>query len=242
MDTKRVIAALCCLGIALAFIAHAVARITAVSPVIAGADEPPVIVIDAGHGGFDGGASDNNTVEKDINLTIAKKLYEVLTLNGFKSVLTRDEDVSLEDEGLQTIRKKKNSDIHNRMKLADSFPDCILLSIHQNKYTESKYYGAQVFYGPKNAQSAQMGEIFQKNMIEMLDPTNTRQTKPCTDSVYLIHNAQMPALLIECGFLSNPDEAARLRSDEYQNRVAFTLFCSILEFLSLREDYERVPV
>lgn len=236
LAAKKILTAVLCISMALGLAIYAIHRITAVSPVIAGADAPPVIVIDAGHGGFDGGATGvNDVIEKDINLAISQRLYELLTINGFEAVMTRNEDCSLEDEGLDTLRKKKNSDIHNRLALANSFPDAILLSIHQNKYTQPQYFGAQIFYGPKNQESARMAEIFQKNMVNMLDPTNIRQSKVCTNSVYLIYNASMPALLVECGFLSNPEEAQKLQSPAYQERVAFTLFSSILESFDHRE-------
>ncbi len=190
----------------------------------------PTIVIDAGHGGFDGGAVGvDGIVEKDINLAIAKKLQLFFAVNGFPTVMTREEDRSLEDPGLETVRKRKNSDIHNRKALADSYGDCILLSIHQNKFPQSKYFGAQVFYGPKNPQSQQMGELLQQRMVEMLQPENTRKAKPCGDCVYLIYHAQMPALLVECGFLSNREDAQKLSDPAYQDKVAFTIFTAVAE-------------
>lgn len=190
----------------------------------------PTVVIDAGHGGFDGGAVGvDGIVEKDINLAIAKKLQMFFAVNGFSTVMTREEDRSLEDPGLETVRKRKNSDIHNRKALADSCGDCILLSIHQNKFPQSKSFGAQVFYGPQNPESQRMGELLQQRMVEMLQPENTRKAKPCGDSVYLIYHAQMPALLVECGFLSNREDAQKLSDPAYQDKVAFTIFTAVAE-------------
>lgn len=190
----------------------------------------PTVVIDAGHGGFDGGAVGvDGIVEKDINLAIAKKLQMFFAVNGFPTVMTREEDRSLEDPGLETVRKRKNSDIHNRKALADSCGDCILLSIHQNKFPQSKSFGAQVFYGPQNPESQRMGELLQQRMVEMLQPENTRKAKPCGDSVYLIYHAQMPALLVECGFLSNREDAQKLSDPAYQDKVAFTIFTAVAE-------------
>lgn len=199
----------------------------------------PTIVIDAGHGGFDGGATGvDGIVEKDLNLSIARKLYDLFTVNGFDAVLTRDSDETLEDPSLTTIRKRKNSDIHNRLELAKSYDNCILLSIHQNKFPQSQYFGAQVFYGPKNPQSEALAKITQRRMVEMLQPENTRQYKPCGDSVYLIYNAPMPALLIECGFLSNPDDAYKLIDADYQKKIAFAIFSSTAEYLGLQTPAE----
>lgn len=190
----------------------------------------PTVVIDAGHGGFDGGAVGvDGIVEKDINLAIAKKLQMFFAVNGFPTVMTREEDRSLEDPGLETVRKRKNSDIHNRKALADSCGECILLSIHQNKFPQSKSFGAQVFYGPQNPESQRMGELLQQRMVEMLQPENTRKAKPCGDSVYLIYHAQMPALLVECGFLSNREDAQKLSDPAYQDKVAFTIFTAVAE-------------
>lgn len=230
-------AAFLCVVAAAAFVvaAHSVRTVMTAAQAPAPVDGMPVIVIDAGHGGFDGGAVGvDGVVEKDINLAIAKKLNQFFLINGFETVMTREDDGSLEDEGLDTVRKRKNSDIHNRKALAEGSGDCILLSIHQNKFPQSKYFGAQVFYGPKNEESKAMGELLQQRMIELLQPENTRRAKPCGDSVYLIYNAKMPALLVECGFLSNPDDAAKLSDPAYQDRVAFTIFTATAEALGWR--------
>ncbi|MEM1483553.1 N-acetylmuramoyl-L-alanine amidase [Oscillospiraceae bacterium PP1C4] len=201
----------------------------------------PTIVIDAGHGGIDGGAVGvDGIVEKNVNLSIALKLYDLFTINGFNAVLTRDKDISLHDESAKTVRKQKSSDLHNRFETAKSYPNSILLSIHQNKFGRSKSTGAQIFYGPKNPESAVFGEIMQRRFIEMLQPNNTRQYKPCGSNVFLIYNAPMPALLVECGFLSNSDEAHKLVTGEYQHRVAFTIFAGTVEYLGL-EYQEETP-
>lgn len=223
------------LAAAMTMAAHSIHTIMEAALTMAAPGGMPAIVIDAGHGGFDGGATGvDGIVEKDINLAIAKKLQQLFLINGFDTVMTREADRSIEDEGLNTIRQRKNSDIHNRKALADSYENCVLLSIHQNKFPQSKYFGAQVFYGPKNAESARLGELMQKRMVEMLQPENTRQAKPCGDSVYLIYHAEMPALLIECGFLSNPDDAAKLSDPSYQDKVAFTIFTATAEALGWR--------
>ena len=233
----RVAATLVILGAAVAFLAHySFSAITAVAPVYELGGDLPTIVIDAGHGNFDGGAIGvDNIVEKDINLAIARNLYDLFTVNGFDAVLTRQGDESLHSSEFDSAstRKKKNSDIHNRMEIAKSYPNSILLSIHQNKFPREKYWGAQVFYGPKNESSKALGEIMQRRLIEMVQPENTRVYKACDDNVYLIYNAPMPSLLIECGFLSYPEEAHKLIDPAYQKQLAFAIFSGTAEYLGL---------
>lgn len=219
---------------------RSIAAITANAPSSELPAQRPVIVIDAGHGGFDGGAEANGIVEKDINLAIALKTHALFTALGFDVVLTRDADMSLEDEGISGIRKRKNSDIHNRLAQADSFDNAILLSIHQNKFPQSSSFGAQIFYGTKNTESQRIAGILQEQMIRMLQPDNTRQAKPCTDDVYLIDHATMPALLIECGFLSNIKDAQLLVDPDYQQRVAFAIVSAVCESLGMQAPAQDV--
>ncbi|MCI8622321.1 MAG: N-acetylmuramoyl-L-alanine amidase [Provencibacterium sp.] len=192
----------------------------------------PKIIIDAGHGGFDGGAEGvSGTIEKDINLPIALKVQDLLTLFGFEVIMTREEDVSTCDEGLEGIANRKTSDILNRFALIQSHPDAVFLSIHQNKYPDSSQFGAQMFYGPKSAESEVLAGILQQNFCGMLQPENQRQTKEATDSVYLLYHSPAPSVLIECGFLSNPEEEARLKDDHYQNQIAFVISASVLQYM-----------
>lgn len=193
----------------------------------------PIIIIDAGHGGFDGGAvADDGTVEKDINLKISLYLQEYLELSGLNTIMTRYDDVSLEDEGLNTIRKKKTSDIHNRLKLMEETDNAIFISIHQNKYPQEKYSGLQVFYSPNNSeQSSLLARNIQENVVELLQPENERQIKECGTSVYLIYNAVKPAVLVECGFLSNYNEAQLLKTEQYQRKIAFCIATGIQDYI-----------
>lgn len=213
---------------------YSYSAITTAAPIHELSERPlPVIVIDAGHGGFDGGAVGVDEItEKDINLSIAKKLHDICVINGFDAVLTRQTDTAL-DGGEKTIRQQKNTDLHNRLAIAEGYQDSILISIHQNKFTVPKYFGAQVFYGPKNPESERLAEIMQRRMIAMLQPENTRQYKPCGSSVYLINSATMPSLLIECGFLSNPSDVYKLIDSEYQKQIAFTIFTGLAEYMGL---------
>ena len=192
----------------------------------------PVIIIDAGHGGFDGGAStDDGHNEKDINLRIALLLNEYLTLSGFETVMTRDKDVSLEDTGLNTIRQKKTSDIHNRHKIMSDINNCIFVSIHQNHFSHSKYSGLQVFYSRNfSSESSLLAQSIQDRAVSLLQPDNTRTIKECGTSVYLIYNAVAPAVLVECGFLSNPEEASKLLSYTYCKEIAMAIALGIVKY------------
>ena len=146
--------------------------------------------------------------------------------------MTRYDDVSLEDEGLNTIRKKKTSDIHNRLKLMEEIDNAIFISIHQNKYPQEKYSGLQVFYSPNNSeQSSLLARNIQENVVELLQPENERQIKECGTSVYLIYNAVKPAVLVECGFLSNYNEAQLLKTEQYQRKIAFCIATGIQDYI-----------
>lgn len=192
----------------------------------------PTIIIDAGHGGFDGGAStDDGVNEKGINLDIALYLKEYLNLFGFNVVMTRETDTSTESEGLTTIRSKKSSDLHNRMSLMEKTDNAIFVSIHQNHFSSSKYKGAQVFYSPQfSEQSSLLAESIQESIVYYLQKDNKRQIKPCGTSVYLIYKAVKPAVLVECGFLSNPDDSENLQNEIYQRKMALCIAIGILNY------------
>ncbi len=190
------------------------------------------VIIDAGHGGFDGGAqTDDGVPEKGINLEIALYLRNYLEFFGFNVFLTRETDESTESPGLSTVREKKRSDIHNRMSLMENTENAIFVSIHQNHFSSSKYKGAQVFYSPQfSEESAFLAEKIQESIIYNLQPDNTRQIKQSPTSVYLIYNAVKPAVLVECGFLSNIEDAENLKTPLYQQKTAFAIAIGILNF------------
>lgn len=196
----------------------------------------PIIIIDAGHGGFDGGAvAYDGTPEKDINLSISKYLDEFLKVFGLKTVMIRDTDTSVEDEGLTTVREKKTSDLHNRMKTMSNTDNSIFVSIHQNKFSVERYSGTQVFYSPKTKEeSSVLAECIQECIVSTLQTDNTRQIKECGTSVYLMYNAVKPAVLVECGFLSNKAEADKLKTSAYQKQIAFCIAVGIQNYLSSR--------
>lgn len=193
----------------------------------------PTIIIDPGHGGFDGGASTSDGyAEKHINLKISLYLRELLVLSGYDVIITRSEDISLEDDGLETIREKKKSDIYNRMDIMEKTDNAIFISIHQNYYHQEKYYGTQVFYsGNQSAESQLIAESIQETVVELLQNDNTRKVKECGTSVYLMYNAVKPAVLVECGFLSNYKEAELLKTDEYQRKMSYCIYLGIQKYL-----------
>lgn len=190
----------------------------------------PVVIIDAGHGGFDGGAQGNDgTVEKDVNLAIARDLKSIASLCGYETVMVRETDCSIEEEGVTGIRNRKVSDIHKRLDLAGEYPEALFLSIHQNHFPDGKQWGTQVFYGPKHPGSRLLAERIQQNVIESLQPDNRRAVKEAQDNLYILSRASNPAVMVECGFLSNNEECARLCQPEYQQQLAFVIVRSMLE-------------
>ena len=187
------------------------------------------VVIDPGHGGEDGGAvAADGTVESAINLDIAKRLDVILTFWGCDTKLLRAEDISLHDPSAQTIRQKKVSDIHNRVELVNEETSPRLISIHQNFFPQAQYHGAQVFYanGPLGQPWA---KLTQENLKRCLDPQNNRVEKPISHDVYLMNHITCPAILVECGFLSNPGECARLQDPNYQTALATVVAGSYLQ-------------
>lgn len=200
-------------------------------PTAAEVAERPVIVLDAGHGGLDSGAvGANGTLEKDVNLSIVKMLRDMLEMSGFEVVLTRDEDISIYDAGVEGIRNQKLSDMDNRLEIIQSYPDSIFLCIHQNNYTDPQYFGGQMFYNNNNPNNRTLAQIMQNKFAE-LQPGNDREIKLSGDELFLLKSNTNPSLMIECGFLSNPEEEAKLSTWEYQQQVAFTIYGGLLEFI-----------
>ena len=191
------------------------------------------VIIDAGHGGEDGGAvSADGLVEKDVNLEIAKTLCDMLRANGVNVIMTREDDRLLYDRNTNYQGRKKKLDLAARLAVADSTEDAIFISIHMNSFTDSRYSGLQVWYSPNNSDSEALAELIQGENKEKLQPQNNRKIKAATSAINLLHNAKCPAVLVECGFLSNPDEADLFQSSEYRQKVAFTLFCALTKFMS----------
>lgn len=189
------------------------------------------VIIDAGHGGFDGGASAaDGTIEKDINLSIAQKVATMLKINGYNVIMTRTKDTGTEDNESDAIAKRKKSDLNNRLQIMKNNPDAIYVSIHLNKFTTSAANGAQVFYTKNYKEASVLANHVQTNIVKLLQPDNTRVVKQGTDSTFLLKNAAVPAIIVECGFLSNKAELEKLKSDDYQSQMAFAICGGIINF------------
>ncbi len=200
-------------------------------PTSANVSEKPVIVLDAGHGGLDSGAVGvTGVLEKDVNLSVVLALREMLTMSGFEVVLTRDSDISIYDPGVEGIRNQKLNDMDNRLKIIQSYPDSIFLCIHQNNFTDPQYFGGQMFYNNNNPKNLALARIMQNKFAE-LQPGNDREIKLTGNELFLLKSNPNPSLMIECGFLSNPDEEAKLSTWEYRQQVAFTIYGGLMEFL-----------
>lgn len=190
-----------------------------------------IIVLDAGHGGFDGGAQGiDGTLEKDLNYSIVCKLAEFLRLGGFDVMFTRMGDESLETNPDDSIGKRKVSDMKNRLQMINSYTDSVFVSIHQNKFSTSNVNGAQVFYSPNNDNSQMLAEKIQNSLTSKLQTSNKRSIKRADKTIYLLNKAKNPAVLVECGFLSNKKELELLKTEEYQCKLAFTIYCGILDY------------
>ena len=187
------------------------------------------LVLDAGHGGEDGGAVANGVSEKDINLAITKALAAYLRFTPYSTHLTREDDRLLYQPGEEN--RKKYYDLVNRVRFAEKIDNAVFISIHQNKFEIPKYKGLQVYYSPNHALSETFAERIQSDARTYLDSANNRQTKKANHKIRVLNSLHMPAVLVECGFLSNPDEAKLLAQNEYQKKIAFTIFLSTLQFL-----------
>lgn len=191
------------------------------------------LILDAGHGGEDGGASTAaGDKESDINLAIAQKARALMTFLGVEPLLSRETDISLHSSGAETIRQKKVSDLKNRVALIEDTPNAMLLSVHQNYFTDPRYNGSQVFFNSDDI-SRQWGEAAQEVLRQVLSPDNDRKAKPMPDGIYLFDHVSCPAILVECGFLSNGEEAALLLTDTYQRKVAMALAGAYLNELQM---------
>ena len=191
-----------------------------------------VIVLDAGHGGIDGGCvSVNGVAEKGINLSIVQTLRDCFDILGFDVVCTREDDRSIHDSGVEGIGKQKLSDMKNRLDIINRYDDALVLSVHQNQFVDERYSGAQMFYAKDSDDSRRLAECMKKQIVSLLQPNNEREPKPVGKEIYLIHNAKSPSVLVECGFLSNHDEAKLLESADYQKKVAFTILTGAQEYL-----------
>ena len=193
-------------------------------------ENEPVLIIDAGHGGADGGAvAADGSVESVINLSIAGRLEAMAGLFGVETLMTREsEDIDYPD-GADTISKMKRADQNARVQLINSVPNGVLISIHQNFYPDSRPSGAQVLYATTDG-SSELGEIAHTAITESLCPDSRRVAAPISRDIYLMRNVHCPAILVECGFISNAAELQKLQSGPYQTKLAALLLTSYLQY------------
>ncbi|WP_081897083.1 N-acetylmuramoyl-L-alanine amidase CwlD [Clostridium sp. KNHs214] len=196
--------------------------------------EKRTILIDPGHGGIDGGAvSKNGTVEKHINLNISLNLKEELKKKGYKVIMTREEDKGLYSED---SRSKKIEDLNNRCEIKEKTKCDMFISIHLNKFPQSKYYGAQVWHS-SNPESKELADIIQKKLIEDLDKQNKRQPKDAKDMYKILRcNDTIPSVIVECGFLSNEREEQLLKDEAYQEKIAKSISKSVDEYFNFKKE------
>ena len=193
----------------------------------------PTIVIDAGHGGEDGGASTyGGAPEKELNLLIANDLYAMLEAVGVPVIMTRTEDILLYDKNSDYKGHKKSMDLANRLKIARDAGDPILISIHMNAFPEKQYSGLQVYYSKNSPDSATLAKAVQELNKTVLSPDNNRKTKPAGSNIYLLDRFENEAILIECGFLSNDKERERLNTEKYRKELAACFFAAIMQYIS----------
>lgn len=188
------------------------------------------VIIDAGHGGVDGGAvSCTGVYESRINLEISLKLNDLMHLLGIHTIMIRDKDISVYTQG-NTIAAKKVSDIHERVRIVNTTPNALLISIHQNMFSDPQYYGTQVFYNGLS-DSKLLAESLQTTFRESINPANKRQCKK-SSGVYLMEHINCSGILIECGFLSNAQEERDLRNPEYQKKLCSVIAATVSQYLN----------
>ncbi len=231
------------LKIALVFILLVAVSVGAVSKIYrkelfieanTGISNDKIIILDAGHGGEDCGAiGDNGVYEKDLNLSVTLEIGKQLMEAGYVVVYTRTDDRLLygPDEDIKGIRKI--SDLKNRCKVAARYPDSIFVSIHMNSFASSKYSGLQVYYSEENPESREIAVSIQDEVRDTLQPQNNRVIKK-GDNIYVLEHVTNPAVLIECGFLTNPEECLKLSQKEYQKSLSFAIVCGIIDYVENR--------
>ena len=190
-----------------------------------------VIVIDAGHGSPDGGAVGiSGILEKDINLSVAKKLQCLFEKTGTYVILTRSDDNNIASNNNGKIRDIKRKDLKARKDYRDNSGADLFISIHMNKFPEEKYKGAQVFYSKLPAESKILGETIQSSLKENLDINNERIAKCSDNSIYILKDSKIPSVIVECGFLSNHEEEKLLKDNNYQDKIAWAIFLGVLKY------------
>lgn len=190
----------------------------------------PDVILDAGHGGMDGGAvAESGVCEAPITLAISQKTQALFGLLGINALMTREDDASLDYHAGASARANKNADLKARLEIAKAYPGTPFISVHLNKFPQETCTGAQVFYSVNNAASAGLAVELQASLKEIVDRDNERVCKPSTDSVFLMNNITAPAVTVECGFLSNAEECRKMQGDTYQRKIALAIVNGFLK-------------
>lgn len=193
----------------------------------------PVVIIDAGHGGMDSGAVGINGIyEKELNLKISFIIYDMLRANGVPAIMTRTEDKMLYTESQNIKGQRKMYDLKNRLLVAENNPGAVFVSIHMNRFPQQQYSGLQVYYSKSDATSVMLAQKVQKYTKEYLQSNNNREIKPSNSNIYILERIKNPAVLVECGFISNAQECEKLCSEDYQKELSAVIFYSVMNFLN----------
>ena len=188
------------------------------------------VILDAGHGGMDGGAvSDNGTLEKELNLQITLMLRDLLEVSGIDVILTRDSDIMLESKSASGTKKMR--DLRARVEIAEANPDAVFVSIHMNKFPKTSVSGLQLYCSPNADESHTLAEMHQSGVKTYLQPDNNRPIKTADSAIYILDRIKNPAVLVECGFLSNYDDEQLLLDSEYQRKLVLVLASSLMQFI-----------
>ncbi len=231
---KYYLPALCTLAV-LAFLFWSIAFYHSLNapdtPALSAPAEIKTVILDAGHGGIDPGASsEDGLAEKTVNLQIASSLQQLFTLSGYKVIMTRSEDTDLSTPG-RSVAARKTEDLKARLALFEQTEQSIVLSIHQNHYDSPTSQGAQMFYGSHPLSQVLAGSV-KESIVSGLQSENKRQCKPVSKDVYIIYHTTRPAVLCECGFLSNPEDAQNLSDPQYCKKLALCIYTGVLSALA----------
>jgi N-acetylmuramoyl-L-alanine amidase len=229
---KRVLAVMVLMGflvLSVLFYSRTYSRVAAAISNASGEETKRKVVIDAGHGGNDpGGIGISGVLEKDVNLSVALFLKADLEAQGFEVIMTRDTDTGLYSE---TSTNKKKEDLAKRIQIITEAQPDFVLCIHQNIFTDSKYSGAQVFYYQESEESARLANCLQSQLIAGVDPENTRVAKS-NMNYYMLKNSPVPIVIVECGFLTNAEEEAKLGTEDYQRKLAWNIYLGTMQYIN----------
>ena len=230
ISKKRLAVSCIVFGLILIFVGYG--NVDIAVPTISQPMDGLVVIIDPGHGGIDAGASGNGATEKEINLAVANYLKDYITSGGGMVYMTRTEDKNTADPNRKKDESQKMSDLNVRKESVEKYNADIFVSIHMNKFSDSKYKGLQVFYDGNIPESKILADCIQTSAKDVLADGNNRVAKGTGDNIYILKGNKIPSALVECGFLSNSEEAKKLNTPEYQQKVAWGIYMGILDYLN----------